>query len=270
MGAHRRGGQVERVDHGLERGGLAQQRKVRLVRQQAQQDKVGVLPGRTTLRACGGACVGRGTGCKACICVEVPGSADTHLLSTDGHRSRGAPAAFTDKTLGILHQLARQQPRPPARLPEDDMSRVGVECGQAALLADEAHNLRANRAHARSGYHSGYHYWAKPGAPSLPHLRAQRRMQAGAAPALLQHAAAPTTPPCASLRLAVKRHCAYPCEHPLRMATAQSSRRAGHAHTLCSPSPGSPASENSTCEGQRRTLLHHCSLHASTRARASA
>ena len=42
-GAHRGGGEVEGVQHRLQRRGLAQQRKVRLMRQQAQQDQVRIL-----------------------------------------------------------------------------------------------------------------------------------------------------------------------------------------------------------------------------------
>lgn len=41
--AHRGGGEVEGVQHRLQGRGLTQQRKVRLMRQQAQQDQVRIL-----------------------------------------------------------------------------------------------------------------------------------------------------------------------------------------------------------------------------------
>ncbi len=43
LSPYRRGRQIQRVQDRLEGGGLAQQRKVRLVRQQAQQDQVCIL-----------------------------------------------------------------------------------------------------------------------------------------------------------------------------------------------------------------------------------
>ena len=91
-------------------------------------------------------------------------------------------------------QPAKRQPRPPARLPEDDVPCVGVERGQAALLADEAHNLHADSTHARSGYDSGLIYQAelvhRPFLTCLP----RGACRPGAAPASLPHAAAPRTP----------------------------------------------------------------------------